>query len=131
VPESVVLHHVGIVIRDRKDVDRYTSLLGQVVTCDEYVEAFDCDCIFLDRAIPCVELVLPRSGALQQFSDKGGGLHHCAYQTDDLVRYMREFADGKGRWLYPSPVRGARGMLVNFMAPQHLGILIEIVEEGH
>lgn len=115
---------------DRRGIDLYESLLGLEVTCDEYVEAFDCDCVFLGGSIPYVELVIPHAGFLKSFNNGGGGLHHSAFSTPDLVRHMREFADGKGRWLLPSPVPGARNMLVNFLAPRHLGIMIEFVQEA-
>jgi methylmalonyl-CoA/ethylmalonyl-CoA epimerase len=123
------LHHVGVILSSRELIGAYRALTGLEVSCDEYVEAFDCDCIFLGVRLPMIELIVPRGGRLAEFNNGGGGIHHCAFQVADLNAFMAEYIGGKGRWLYPSPVAGARGMLVNFLAARHLGTLTEFVQE--
>jgi hypothetical protein len=74
-------------------------------------------------------LIVPHSGQLAKFNDGNGGLHHCAYRVEDLQQFMLDFNEGRGRWLFSSPVRGARGMIVNFISPRYLQSLTEFVEE--
>jgi lactoylglutathione lyase/methylmalonyl-CoA/ethylmalonyl-CoA epimerase len=97
---------------------------------DEFVETFSCDCIFVGNELPCVELIVPKGGRLGEFNNGRGGLHHFAYRTKSLATFMATFEHGKGRWLYPTPVQGARGMKVNFIAPSYFGVLMEFVEEA-
>ena len=129
-PGSLILHHVGVVLPDRDAVVRYCKDLNLPILAEEYVAAFCCHCIFVGPALPCVELIIPNGGRLAEFNNGQGGLHHFAYRTESLRAFMGSFENGKARWLHPAPVRGARGMWVNFLAPSHLGLLTEFVEES-
>jgi methylmalonyl-CoA/ethylmalonyl-CoA epimerase len=126
---AATFHHVGVILPSRELISAYRDLTQLDISCDEYVEAFDCDCIFLGERRPMIELIVPRGGRLAEFNKGGGGIHHCAFEVADLHAFMAEYAGGKGRWLRPSPVPGARGMFVNFLAPRHLGTLTEFVQE--
>jgi methylmalonyl-CoA/ethylmalonyl-CoA epimerase len=122
-------HHVGVILPSRDLIGAYRDLTRLEISCDEYVEPFDCDCIFLGDRKPMIELIVPRGGRLAEFNQGSGGIHHCAFQVADLSGFMAEYVGGKGRWLHPSPVAAARGMLVNFLAARHLGSLTEFVQE--
>lgn len=126
---AATFHHVGVILPSRELIGAYRNLTRLEISCDEYVDAFDCDCIFLGERPPMIELIVPRGGRLAEFNKGSGGIHHCAFQVADLDVFMAEYAGRKGRWLHPSPVPGARGMLVNFLAARHLGSLTEFVQE--
>jgi lactoylglutathione lyase/methylmalonyl-CoA/ethylmalonyl-CoA epimerase len=123
------MHHVGVVLPNHEAATRYREKLNLPVLAQDFVEAFSCDCIFVGREMPCVELIIPRGGRLANFNEGRGGLHHVAYRIGSIKTFMASFEGGKGRWLYPEPILGGFKLLANFLAPTHVGILTEFVEE--
>jgi hypothetical protein len=126
-PADLALHHIGLVLPNHEAATRYREKLNLPVLAEDSVEIFSCDCIFIGREWPCVELIVPRGGQLAKFNEGRGGLHHICYKTKSVRALMDSFENGKGRWLYPAPVKGGFGLWANFLAPMHLGILTEFV----
>ena len=74
-------------------------------------------------------MVIPTEGVLTQYRDGKGGLHHIAFEVDD-VKAVREEYDKKGlQMLEEVAVEGAGGIIVNFLRPRFgFGVLVEFVE---
>jgi methylmalonyl-CoA/ethylmalonyl-CoA epimerase len=126
---DLVFHHVGLVMPNHESAKRYCDKLGLPVMAEDFVDAFSCDVMFVGLEMPCVELVIPRGGRLASFNGGRGGLHHVAYRTGSIKKIMESFEGGKGRWLYAAPILGGFKLLANFLAPTHMGVLTEFVEE--
>jgi methylmalonyl-CoA/ethylmalonyl-CoA epimerase len=124
------LHHVGIVQASEEEVRDLMQLLGLREHYRGYVPIWSALCIFTEPngATP-IEFVVPDGGPLVKFNKGMGGLHHIAFEVDDLVRLADEFAKQDVKLLEPEPVKGAGDFLCNFMSPIYTrGITVEYVQ---
>ena len=83
----------------------------------EYVEAYHAHCLFTKygKDESPVELIIPTEGVLTEFRNGKGGLHHIAFEVEDVEK---------------EAVPGAGGIIVNFLRPRYgFGVLVEFVEQ--
>ena len=60
---------------------------------------------------------------------KGEGLHHIAYEVDDLEATLRELKDKGVRLIDEAPRPGGRGHMVAFVHPKdNHGLLVELIQ---
>lgn len=89
-------------------------------------------CLFTkygDRESP-IELVIPTDGILKEYRNGKGGLHHIAFEVEDVEKARQEFADKGLEMLEDAAVPGAGGIIVNFLRPRFgFGVLVEFVEQ--
>ena len=128
--EHMKLHHVGIVISQEK-AQRFMEKFGLETELYEYVEAYQADCIFtkLRADESYIELVVPKGGVLTRFNNGKGGIHHIAFEVEDVEKIRQEY-EAKGlEMLERQAVPGAGGIIVNFLRPRFgEGILTEFVQ---
>lgn len=125
------LHHVGIVL---PTVDKAYSLLEKIgleIDYQGFVEAYHADLIFTkytDRESP-LEFIIPREGVLTKYNNGKGGIHHLAYEVED-VEAVRQELESKGLGLLEQQaVAGTSDIIVNFLRPKYSeGILVEFVQ---
>lgn len=125
------LHHVGIVVPDWKAAEAYLEMFGLREEYRGRADAFECWCLFCiaPPGQPTVELVVPEGGSLARFNRGAGGLHHHAYQTDDIVALTARFAARGIGMVQPRAVKGAGEFLCNFLDPVATrGALVEFVQ---
>jgi methylmalonyl-CoA epimerase len=61
---------------------------------------------------------------------RGPGMHHVAYEVDDLVGALRDLADGGAELIDEAPRQGLFGLQVAFVHPDSAhGVLSELVTE--
>lgn len=130
--EHMKLHHVGIVMMSQEIADRFMEKFGLETDYVEYVEAYHADCLFTkhrEDETP-IELVIPKEGVLTQYNGGKGGVHHIAFEVDD-VESVRQIYEEKGlKMLEQKAVSGAGGIIVNFLRPRFgEGILVEFVQQ--
>ena len=98
----------------------------------EYVEAYKAYCLFTKygpEESP-VELVIPIDGVLKEFRNGKGGLHHIAFEVEDVTAVKEEYESKGLEMLEDVPVSGAGGIIVNFLRPRYgFGVLVEFVEK--
>jgi methylmalonyl-CoA/ethylmalonyl-CoA epimerase len=79
-----------------------------------------------------VELLEDVSGssAIRKYLDKNGeGIHHIAFEVDDIHQAVKELKEGGYRLIDETPREGAHGMTVAFMHPKGThGMLVELVQ---
>lgn len=129
--KPVRLHHVGIIMTTMERAQQFMEQFGLEEDYREYVDAYQAWCIFTKYSAEesPVELVVPTAGKLTEFNKGKGGLHHIAFEVED-VRAARDEYTAKGmEMLEEVPAKGAGGIIVNFLRPRYgLGVLVEFVE---
>ncbi len=101
----------------------------------ETIAAFDVEAVLLEVGDGHVELLKPLSadGPLGKFLEKNGpGIHHVAYQTDDINAALEQVRAAGLELIDEQPRTGIRGSSVAFLQPQGTaGVLTELVEPAH
>lgn len=126
------LHHVGIIMSSMDRAKEFLDRFGLEEDYTEFVEDYQAYCLFTkfgEQQCP-VELVIPEGGVLAEFNSGKGGLHHIAFEVEDVAETKREYEEKGFMMLEDTPVDGAGGILVNFLRPRFgLGVLVEFVEK--
>ncbi len=115
----------------------YRDRLGMREQHRETVEEQGVDAVLLEIGEGHVELISPLAAdtAVGKFLERNGpGLHHVAYQTDDIDSQLDQLREAGLRLIDEQPRTGIRGSRVAFVHPKATGgVLTEIVEpaEAH
>lgn len=122
------LHHVGIVCTSREHAEGLLELLGLELESEEYVEAYEAQCLFTAGEAGRLELIIPTGGKLARFNKGAGGLHHVALEVDDLERESARLRGQGVELLEDAPV-DAGPIQINFVPPAYTrGVIVEFVE---
>lgn len=131
-PEGLKLHHVGIVLRRRRQKELLNQLFPMNLLDSGEVKQYRAFCEMYSIGDIRIELIFPNSGSpLEKFNNGQGGIHHLAFEiAGDISEIMEIFRD---RWdavfLDPEPVTGIAEMKVAFLLPINTGgVTIELVQ---
>ena len=126
------LHHVGIVLMSMEKAEAFMDQFGLEKDYMEYVDAYHAYCLFTKygpEESP-IELIIPTEGVLTNFRDGKGGLHHIAFEVEDVEAARAEFESKGLGMLETEAVEGAGNIMVNFLRPRFgFGVLVEFVEQ--
>jgi methylmalonyl-CoA/ethylmalonyl-CoA epimerase len=132
------IDHIGVAVEDLDESIRlYRESFAMAEQHRETVEAFNVEAVLLEVGEGHVELLQPLSpeGAVGRFLEQHGpGIHHVAYQTDDIDGALRAVREAGLRLIDEEPRRGIRNSRVAFLHPKSTGgVLTELVQpaEGH
>lgn len=128
------MDHIGIAVKDlEKAIYTYTTLFGVTVHHREKLSERKLEVAFLKIGDIMLELLCPTSeeSVVHKFlENKGEGLHHLCFKTDDVERTAQELKDRSFR-LAQMPAKGAHGRKVAFLHPKDChGVLIELAQEA-
>ena len=126
------LHHVGIIMPTMEKAEQFMEQFGLEKDYMEYVEAYHAYCLFTKYHADesPVELIIPTEGVLTEFRGGKGGLHHIAFEVEDVEAVKREYEEKGLMMLEEKPVKGAGGIIVNFLRPRFgFGVLVEFVQK--
>ena len=126
------LHHVGIVMTSMEKARAFMEKCGLEEDYCEYVEAYKAYCLFTkhDPDESPIEFVVPVEGVLTAYNNGKGGIHHIAFEVDDVEQIREEFEMKGLHMLEQEAVPGAGGIIVNFLRPRYgEGILTEYVQK--
>lgn len=123
--------HLGVAVHDLdKALELFTGGLKLNVTHKEDYQGMRIG--FIPVGDSSVELLEDVSGssAIKKFLEKNGeGIHHIAFEVDDIHQAVKELKDGGFRLIDETPREGAHGMTIAFMHPKAThGILMELVQ---
>ncbi|MFA6221987.1 MAG: methylmalonyl-CoA epimerase [Desulfomonilaceae bacterium] len=129
--------HLGVAVQDLESAMKFfTEDLPLEVTHTEDYQGMKI--AFIPIGDSSVELLQDVSGAsaIRKFLDKNGeGIHHIAYEVDDINEAISELKAKGVKLIDEKPRQGAHGMSVAFMHPKAThGILMELCqpsEEKH
>ena len=129
------LEHVGIAVRNADIASRlYDLLLGLIPYKMEEVEAESVVTYFLNAGGTKLEFVStedPDSAIGRFLARNGPGLHHLAFEVDDLQEAAVRAAEAGIRVLGDGPTVGADGKNVVFLHPKDThGVLIEFCKSA-
>ncbi|HEX6459080.1 MAG TPA: methylmalonyl-CoA epimerase [Thermoleophilaceae bacterium] len=130
------IDHIGVVVEDLDSaIKLYSESFGMREQHRETIEAFDVDAVLLEVGDGHVELLKPLSGdsGIAKFLERNGpGLHHVAYQTDDIDSTLEQVKAAGLDLIDKEPRTGIRGSRVAFLHPKATGgVLTELVEPAH
>jgi methylmalonyl-CoA/ethylmalonyl-CoA epimerase len=129
------IHHLGVAVDDLDGaLETYERLFGARVEHRETVEEQGVEAASLRIGSDRVELLAPlgEDTPVGKFlSSRGPGMHHVAYEVDDVGAALDELAAEGAELIDERPRRGLFGLQVAFVHPDAVhGVLAEIVSGG-
>ncbi len=127
------IDHVGVAVEDiDQAIVLYRERFGMTEQHRETVEEFGVEAVLLEVGEGHVELLEPLSeeSAIGRFLARNGpGMHHVAYQTDDIDATLERVRTAGVEAIDEQPRTGIRGSRVAFLHPRSTGgVLTELVE---
>lgn len=128
------IEHIGIAVKDiKKATETYTKLFNQPPYKTETVESENVTTTFFKTGENKIELLEATSeeSAIHKFiQKKGEGIHHIAFDVDDIYAEMERLTKEGFIVLNEQPKKGADNKLVCFLHPKSVnGVLIELCQE--
>ena len=127
------VEHIGIAVKDLKKANNlYEKLLGVAPYKQEAVVSEQVITSFFQVGETKIELLKATSekSAIHKHIDKRGeGMHHIAFEVDDIYAEMERLRKEGFRILNDHPKRGADNKLVCFIHPKSANsVLIELCQ---
>lgn len=127
------IDHVGVAVADLDEaLALYTTTYGLELVHRETVAEQGVEAALLDVGENHVELLAPlgEDTPVGRFLARNGpGIHHVAYQTDDIEATLRTLREAGLRLIDETPRTGIRRSRVAFLHPSASGgVLTEIVQ---
>lgn len=128
------VEHIGIAVKDLKTAGSlYEKLLNTTVYKTEEVATENVKTAFLQTGPNKIELLeaLSADSPIAKFIEqKGEGIHHIAFEVDDIVAEMARLKSEGFVLLSDEPKPGADNKWVCFVHPKSAGgVLVEMVQE--
>lgn len=128
------IEHIGIAVKDLKTSNKlFESLLNTKHYKVEEVESEGVSTSFLQIGETKIELLEATNSdsAISKFIDKRGeGIHHIAFDVDDIYAEMKRLESEGFTPLNKEPKKGADNKLVCFLHPKSAnGVLVELCQE--
>lgn len=129
------MHHVGIAVEDLDEaVDTYSRLFGAQVEGRGMIPGHSVEAASLMVGGNRIELLsaLDDDSPVGRFlARRGPGMHHLAYQVDDLQAALDSLAAEGVHLIDERPQEGLFGLQVAFVHPESVhGVLAEVVSAG-
>jgi methylmalonyl-CoA/ethylmalonyl-CoA epimerase len=130
------IDHIGVAVEDLDGaIALYRDALQMAEQHRETVESQGVEAVLLEIGEGHVELLRPLGPetAVGRFLERNGpGLHHVAYQTDDIDSSLAEVKEAGLQLIDEEPRTGIRQSRVAFLHPKSTGgVLTELVEPAH
>jgi len=128
------VEHIGIAVNTlAESVPLFEKLLNSQCYKIEVVESEKVNTAFFKTKDTKIELLesIDENGVISKFIDKKGeGLHHIAFEVDNIETEMERLKNEGFILLNDRPKKGADNKLICFLHPKSTnGVLIELCEE--
>lgn len=128
------IEHIGIAVKSLEEaIPRYEKLLNTPCYKTETVETEMVKTAFFQTGPNKVELLestVPDGVIARFIAKKGEGLHHIAFDVEDIYAEMERLGQEGFVLLSEKPKEGADNKLICFLHPKHTnGVLIELCME--
>lgn len=128
------LEHIGIAVQDGAKAQRlFELLLGVAPYKEEAVEREGVRTIFFQTGQTKVELLeatAPDTPVGNYLAKRGPGIHHLAFQVEDIHAEMARLQAAGFELLADTPKPGADGKWIVFLHPKSTGgVLVELCQD--
>ena len=128
------VEHIGIAVKDfTASIPLFETLLNTNCYKQEAVESEKVVTAFLQQGETKIELLqsTDAEGVIAKFIErKGEGIHHIAFETEDIYAEMERLKKAGFTLLNETPKQGADNKLVCFLHPKNTnGVLVELCME--
>ena len=127
------IDHVGLAVADLEEaIDLHVNVYGLALVHRETVSEQGVEAVLLDVGENHVELLAPlhdETPVGRFLASRGPGLHHVAYQVEDIELTLKALRDAGVRLIDEAPRTGLRASQVAFLHPSAAGgVLTELVQ---
>lgn len=128
------VEHIGIAVKDIKNSNAlFAKLFGKDHYKIEAVESEGVSTSFFMLGETKIELLQAtnENSAIAKFIEKKGeGIHHIAYEVDDIYAEMERLKKEGFELINQTPKEGADNKLICFLHPKSTnGVLVELCQE--
>ncbi|WP_299821052.1 methylmalonyl-CoA epimerase [uncultured Pontibacter sp.] len=128
------VEHIGIAVKNFSEANGlYFKLLGVEPYKTEFVESENVNTSFFKVGGTKIELLegtTPDSAISKFIEKRGEGIHHIAFEVEDIYAEMERLKKEGFTLLNEQPKKGADNKLVCFVHPKSAnGVLIELTQE--
>ena len=128
------IEHIGIAVRNMNDANvLFEKLLGVRSYKEEEVESEGVLTSFFQTGTNKIELLMatnPESSIAKFLEKKGEGIHHIAFDVDDIAAEIERLKSEGFVLINEVPKKGADNKLVVFLHPKNTnGVLVELCQE--
>ncbi|MBK6521816.1 MAG: methylmalonyl-CoA epimerase [Sphingobacteriaceae bacterium] len=128
------VEHIGIAVKDIKNSNAlFAKLFGKEHYKIEGVESEGVSTSFFMLGETKIELVqaTTENSAITKFIEKKGeGIHHIAYEVDDIYKEIERLKKEGFEMINAEPKEGADNKLICFLHPKSTnGVLVELCQE--
>jgi methylmalonyl-CoA/ethylmalonyl-CoA epimerase len=128
------LEHIGIAVKNIEKANMlFSALLGRQHYKIEEVESEGVKTSFFDVSgvkIELLEATREDSPIAKFIEKKGEGIHHLAFEVENLESSIAAYEDKGFQLINPVPKKGADNKMICFLHPKSTqGVLIELCKE--
>ena len=128
------IEHLGIAVKNLDQSNElFSKLFGKAPYKLEKVESENVSTSFFkmgESKIELLEATAPDSPIAKFIEKKGEGLHHIAFEVEDIYAEMKRLQNEGFTVLSEHPKKGADNKLICFLHPKNTnGVLIELCQE--
>lgn len=128
------VEHIGIAVKNiQASNELFEKLFGKSHYKIESVESEGVSTSFFQLGETKIELLeanRPDSAIAKFIEKKGEGIHHIAYEVDDILLEMKRLKEQGFELLNEEPKKGADNKIVCFLHPKSTnGVLVELCQE--
>lgn len=128
------IEHLGIAVESiQESLKVYETLLGTSCYKTEAVESEGVKTAFLqigESKIELLEATNPESPIAKFLAKKGKGIHHIAFETNDIEQEIERLRNEGFELIHQTPKDGADNKRIAFLHPKSTdGILVELCQE--
>lgn len=128
------VEHIGIAVQDLATaIPLYEKLLNTNCYKTEQIISENVNTAFYKQGETKIELLesVAAGSAIAKFIEKRGeGLHHIAFEVEDILSEMKRLQEEGFTLINEQPKKGADNKLVCFLHPKDIhGVLIELCQK--
>ncbi|HRD37979.1 MAG TPA: methylmalonyl-CoA epimerase [Bacteroidia bacterium] len=128
------VEHIGIAVKNLENSNNlFAKLFGKDHYKVEKVESEGVSTSFFmlgETKIELLEATQPDSAIAKFIEKKGEGIHHIAYEVEDIYAEMERLKKEGFELIHQQPKEGADNKLICFLHPKSTnGVLVELCQE--
>lgn len=128
------VEHIGIAVSDLSNANQlFEQLFNQKIYKTERVEEEGVSTSFFkvgQTKIELLEATNPDSPIAKFIQKRGEGIHHIAFEVEDIEQEMNRLKDAGFELIHHKPKNGADNKRICFLHPKSTnGVLIELCQE--